>query len=93
MWARTRNGIDEAVLAELRAIRSEIHDLSERVGQAATREDLDGYVRLEAFEAWKNGETRARSAIVQWAPYALSVGALAWTIFWTTIGQHLAWVH
>jgi hypothetical protein len=82
-------GVDEAVLAELRAIRAEIHDLSERVSAAATRDDLHDYVTAEAFKAHLDAHRVRVEDWRIWAPFALSSLALAWSLFWTVIGQHI----
>lgn len=53
MWGggtARRSGIDADVLAELRAIREEIHTLAERVSQAASRDDLKLYVTQQQFD-------------------------------------------
>jgi hypothetical protein len=82
-------GVDEAVLAELRAIRAEIHDLGDRVAAAATREDLHDYVTAETFRAHLDAHHMRMEGWRIWAPFTLSTAAFAWTLFWTTIGQHL----
>lgn len=87
---RGASGVDEAVLAELRAIRAEIHDLAERVAAAATREDLHGYVTQTAWEAHQREHEQAQQGVRFWLPYALSVGTF---IFWliSAVGVHLVW--
>lgn len=82
-------GIDEAVLAELRAIRAEIHDLSDRVAAAATRDDLRDYVSAETFKAHEQAHRTRMEGWRIWAPFVLSSAALAWSLFWSTLGQHL----
>jgi hypothetical protein len=76
--------VDDSVLAELRAIREEIRHLSERVGSAATREELDGYVRKEAFEAAQAEHDRALQSWRSWLPIVISAVALL-----LTIAQHV----
>ncbi|WIG60485.1 MAG: hypothetical protein OJF49_003233 [Ktedonobacterales bacterium] len=65
-------GIDTAVLEELRAIRAEIHELAEKVGQAATRDDLADYVTREAFDAHVNQHKERVADWRFWLPYALT---------------------
>ncbi len=54
-----KQSVNEAVLAELREIRVEIHALTEQLGKAATREDLKGYVTQASFDHHSNRTTRA----------------------------------
>ena len=82
-------GVDEAVLAELRAIRLEIHDLSERVAAAATRDDLHNYVSADTFRAHLNTHRAQSESWRAWAPVTLAAAAFCWSVFWTLIGQHL----
>ena len=82
-------GIDEAVLAELRAIRTEIHDLSERVAAAATRDDLHDYVTSTTFHAHEEAHRARAEGWRTWAPFVLASAAFAWSLFWTILGQHL----
>jgi hypothetical protein len=82
-------GVDEAVLAELRAIRQEIHDLSERVAASATRDDLHNYVSAETFQAHVAAHRAQSESWRAWTPIALSSAAFAWSVFWTLLGQHL----
>jgi hypothetical protein len=82
-------GVDEAVLAELRAIRAEIHDLSERVAAAATRDDLHDYVSAETFRAHEEAHRARTDGWRIWAPFALSIAAFTWTLFWSILGQHI----
>jgi hypothetical protein len=82
-------GVDEAVLAELRAIRAEIHHLSERVAAAATRDDLHNYVTAETFRAHEATHYARVESWRSWAPFALSAAAFCWMLFWTLIGQHI----
>ncbi len=78
-------GVDEAVLAELRAIRAEIHDLSERVAAAATREDLHHYVPAVVFRAHEEAHRRRVAGWRAWAPLVISGLALLWNV----IGPHM----
>lgn len=82
-------GVDEAVLAELRAIRREIHDLSERVAAAATRDDLHNYVSGEAFQAHLASHRAQAESWRAWAPVTLATAAFCWSVFWTLLGQHI----
>ena len=82
-------GVDEAVLAELRAIRREIHDLSERVAVSATRDDLHDYVSAETFQAHIAAHRAQNESWRAWAPFTLSTAAFCWSVFWTLLGQHL----
>jgi hypothetical protein len=82
-------GIDEAVLAELRAIRAEIHDLSDRVAAAATRDDLHDYVTAATFRAHEETHRSRGEGWRAWAPFALASAAFIWSLFWTILGQHL----
>ncbi len=95
-----RSVINEAVLAELRAIRAEIHDLAERVGQSATRTDLDQYIRKDVFLEATAGHQQAFADHLRWhrslgegwrvwAPFVLAGAAFLWSVFWSTLGQHL----
>jgi hypothetical protein len=79
-------GVDEAVLAELRAIRAEIHDLSERVAAAATREDLHDYVSADVFHAHEEAHRSFVAGWRAWAPFIVSGLALLWNV----IGPHVA---
>lgn len=88
-WGGASAGIDEAVLAELRAIRAEIHDLSERVAASATRDDLRNYVSAETFKAHEQAHRSRMEGWRAWAPFVLSTVALAWSLFWSMLGQHL----
>jgi hypothetical protein len=82
--ARGQAAVDDAVLAELRAIREEIRHLSERVGNAASREELDGYVRKEAFEAAQQEHDRSLQSWRSWLPILIGGAALL-----MTLAQHI----
>jgi hypothetical protein len=82
-------GVDEAVLAELRAIRAEIHDLSERVAASATRDDLHNYVSAETFRAHIEEHRGRAQSWHAWAPLVISTAAFAWSVFWAVLGQHI----
>jgi hypothetical protein len=73
--------VDVAVLAELRAIRAEIHDLAERVGQSATRDELHDYVRREEFDAHTSGHQRVLDGWRGWVPVGLAALAVLWNVF------------
>lgn len=75
-----RGGIDGEVLAELRAIREEIHGLSERVAQSATREDLADYVTKEVFQAHVESGRRATDLWNRWGSTALAGVAVVWSV-------------
>jgi hypothetical protein len=83
-------GIDEAVLAELRAIRAEIHDLSERVATAATRDDLHDYVSADLFTTHLEAHRTHAEGWRVWLPFTLSATAFIWSLLWSLLGQHLA---
>ena len=68
------------MLAELRAIREEISKLSDKVGAAATREDLKGYVTRGEFETHVAGHQRVMEGWRGWLPIALSAFALLWIV-------------
>jgi hypothetical protein len=88
-WGGASTGVDEAVLAELRAIRAEIHDLAEKVAAAATRDDLHDYVSADVFRAHEEAHQRRVADWRAWAPFALATAAFVWSLFWTLLGQHL----
>lgn len=71
-----RDGVSSEMLAELRAIRGEIHDLTEKVGLAATREDLKGYVTQEVFDAAQAEHRRRVEGWRGWLPIWISAAAL-----------------
>ena len=73
-------GIDSEVLTELRGIRSEIQKLSEKVAQSATREDLDGYVTKEIFDAHVASGQRAADLWNRWLPIGIACCAFLWAI-------------
>ena len=77
--------VNGEVLAELRAIREEIHALTERVAASATREDLQSYVTKEVFDAHVVASQRANDVWYRWAPSV--VGGLA--VLWAIVGQHI----
>lgn len=77
--------VDAAVLEELRAIRGEIHDLAEKVGQSATRDDLDDYVRKDVFDAHVSGHQRLLDGWRGWLP----IGLAAFAILWNVIGPYV----
>jgi hypothetical protein len=88
-WGRSMvNSVNEAVLAELRAIRAEIHELTQRVGNAATRDDLDDYLPRDVFNAHVAEQQRRTQDWRFWLPYALSALALL-VAFMSAQGVHL----
>ena len=80
-----RSGVDGEVLAELRAIRQEIHELAERVGNAATREELGDYVTREVFDAHVEGHRRVVDGWRGWVP----IGIASFAVFWNLIGPYV----
>lgn len=85
-----RGSVDEAVLAELRAIRAEIHDLAERVATAATRDDLDGYVPRAEYEAHLKSHTTTIDTRRWWATYGLSVIAIVTSPLLSLLAVHIS---
>ena len=83
-----RGGVDGEVLAELRAIREEIHALSERVAQAASREDLKGYVTQQQFEDHVAAHDGKMADWRWWAAFGMSVVA----VIISTISAHVGLV-
>lgn len=77
--------VDGEVLAELRAIRQELQHMSERVANAATREELDAYVTRDAFDAHVLQGQRLADLWQRWVPTGLSAFAIGWAIF----GPHI----
>lgn len=74
--------VDVAVLAELRAIREQITKLAEKVGAAATRDevkrDLDDYVTKREFDAHVTAHQRLLDGWRGWLPIVVSGVALLW---------------
>lgn len=79
MWGRA--GINEAVLAELRAIRDEIHQLSDRVSQAATREDLKEYLKRDEFAAHVRSHQQVLENWRVWLPWAIELALTLYALF------------
>ncbi len=81
--------MDEAVLAELRAIRGEIQQLAQRIGLAATREDLGRYLPRDLFDEHVRDHERGVEGWRFWGPFVLSGIALALVLL-QSAGIHLA---
>lgn len=62
------------MLAELRAIRLQLEHMSERIGQAATREDLKNYVTGEVFRHHLESHQKGLENWRTWLPWAVGVG-------------------
>ena len=73
---RRAGSVDGEVLAELRAIREEIHSLSERVALAASRDDLKLYVTREQFDDHLAAETVKKADWRWWATLGVSLTAI-----------------
>lgn len=80
--------MDEAVLTELRAIRSEIRALAEKVGEAATRAELEAYVRREELDAHMAAHRAVTTGWQRWVPIALSAGVLLLMLL-NALGVHV----
>jgi hypothetical protein len=74
-WRRQgRAGVDgDAMLAELRAIREQIEHLGERLGQAATREELKNYVTADVFKHHLESHAKASENWRVWLPWAVTI--------------------
>ncbi|HZC07766.1 MAG TPA: hypothetical protein VE338_19165 [Ktedonobacterales bacterium] len=83
---RNGGGVDGEVLAELRAIREEIHALSERVADAATREDLKGYVTQQQFDDHIAGEDGKVLGWRWWATMGMSSAAILLSLISSHVG-------
>lgn len=81
--------MDGEVLAELRAIREEIHALSERVADAATREDLKGYVTQQQFDDHVAGEGGKKADWRWWASFGMAGGAVVVSLISSHVGLAL----
>ena len=72
------------MLAELRAIREDLgkklDTLAEKVGESATRDDLEDYVRKDVFSAHVAEHQRMIEGWRGWLPIALSAFALLWIV-------------
>lgn len=75
------------MLAELRAIREEIRRLAERVGDAATREDLGAYCTVQRFEDHIKGHRARVEGWRAWLPIVISALSLLAGIFALLHGQ------
>lgn len=73
--------VDVDVLEEIRGMRADIKELSEKLAQSATRDELrsslDGYVSREAFNAHVQAHASGLDARRWWATYGLGIAALA----------------
>jgi len=73
-WRKDEAGLDgNAMLAELRAIRESVEHLSERIGQAATRDDLTKYVTNEVFKHHLESHQKSLENWRVWLPWAVMV--------------------
>jgi hypothetical protein len=86
---RIGGSVDEAVLAELRAIRMEIQRLAQRVGESAPRAELEHYVRREVFDGHLRDHTMEVEGWRFWGPFVLSGIALL-VVLMQAAGIHLA---
>lgn len=86
---RVGGSVDEAVLAELRAIRAEIQQLARRVGESATRQDLHSYLPVDAFRAHERQHERAAQGWRFWGPFVLSSCSML-VVLMQAVGIHLA---
>lgn len=77
---RATGSVDGEVLAELRAIREEIHALSERVAQAASREDLKLYVTRDQFEDHVTADAGKKADWRWWVTLGVSISAILLTL-------------
>ena len=78
LWGGRRNE-DEvvdgaAMLAELRQIRATLERLSERIGQAATRDDLKNYVTVDLFRHHLESHQKGLENWRTWLPWAVGTG-------------------
>ncbi len=75
LWGRKdESGVDgNAMLAELRAIRESVERLGERIGEAATREDLKNYVPLSLFNHHLESHQKGIENWRTWLPWAVMV--------------------
>ena len=60
-----------AMLAELRQIRATLERLSERIGQAATRDDLKNYVTVDLFRHHLESHQKGLENWRTWLPWAV----------------------
>ena len=73
-WRRDEPDVDgNAMLAELRAIRESVERLGERIGQAATRDDLKNYVTADVFKHHLESHAKASENWRVWLPWAVTI--------------------
>ena len=74
-WSRrdTATVDGEAMLAELRQIRQQLEHLSERLGQAATRDDLKNYVTADLFKHHLESHQKGIENWRTWLPWAVGI--------------------
>ncbi len=78
---RSSGSVDGEVLAELRAIREEIHALSERVANAASRDDLRDYVTQQQFDDHVAAHSGRIADWRWWAAFGMSGAAMLLSLF------------
>ena len=61
------------MLAELRQIRQQIEHLADRIGAAATREDLKNYVTVDLFKHHLESHAKSLENWRVWLPRAVMV--------------------
>ena len=76
----------DAMLAELRAIRDSVERLGERIGQAATREDLKNYVTADVFKHHLDSHQKGLENWRTWLPWAVGTGIALFEILRTING-------
>lgn len=77
LWGRRGQAeVDgEAMLAELRQIRQQLERLGERIGQAATRDDLKNYVTIDLFKHHLESHQKGMDNWRTWLPWAVGLTA------------------
>lgn len=81
-WRRDDSGVDgEAMLAELRQIRQQIEHLADRIGAAATREDLKNYVTVDLFKHHLESHAKSLENWRVWLPWAVSIAFALYELF------------
>jgi hypothetical protein len=81
--------VNEAVLAELREIRTEIHTLTEQLGKAATREDLKLYVTQASFDHHIESHNKGVENWRTWLPWAVTIVITLFELFSGHMGKLL----
>lgn len=66
------------MLAELRLIRQQLERLGERIGQAATREDLKNYVTLDVFKHHLESHQKGLENWRTWLPWGVGIALAIW---------------